>query len=118
MKKTILSLLIFAASAASAGPEKQIDSEGRLVVFRIVPGDKSAQVFLMGRKAGELTVDPKARLLSVRAISPSGAEELHFREDGGSYLVTPLPKSNDLTLSLSAEIDGQKENAKIRVRKP
>lgn len=122
--KWFLKAVLAAAACAGAsrgfaqgGAGKQFESEGRMIVFRLVPGDKSAQLFLVGRKAGELKAGD-ARLTSVRVESGARSEELRFREDGTSYLISPFPKSKDVTLSLKAEVRGQPEHAKIRVRAP
>src|SRR5262245_35055371 len=112
MKILILSFLIM------AGGEKLYEAEGRLITFRVVPGEKSAKLFLLGKKAGELSWEKDAHLISVTAFSGKSSEKLRFKEDGSSYILTEIPKSADLTLSLRAELRGKKESVKIRIQQP
>lgn len=122
MKKRLLGLAVLLLSvngfAQGYNGNPKYEAEGRLLIFRIVPADKSAKIFLVGRKAGELNLGKDARLISVTTLRGSQAEELKFNGDGTSYEVSLPSKETDLTLTLKAEIRGQPDHVKIKIKKP
>lgn len=120
MQNILLAVCLVAASALAQQDHragKSYEGEGRLVIFRIVPGDKSAKLYLVGKKAADLDFRKDVRLLSITATKPGGSrEELRFEESGDSYLVTPFPESHDLTFEVKAETRGKKENIRLKGR--
>lgn len=122
--KFVLSTLVLVCSVSAFGQAfqnnavKRYEAEGRVLTFRVVPGEKSAKLFLLGRKAGELNLNADARLISVTALHGGRSERLLFKPDGEAYLIPEFPENGDLMLTLKAEVHGRKDQVKIRMKKP
>lgn len=97
--------------------EKLYEGEGRLIAVRIIPGDKEAKLFFIGRKAGEARLVPSSRLVSVRMEGGDRDEELRFKENGDSYLIHSFPKGHDFSLRVRADVQGEPDVIDVRPAK-
>ncbi|GEM_PF-5507167 len=92
----------------------QIGGEGRLVMVRVVPGDKTAKLFFVGKKAAEIDFKKDHKVLSITAFSDGKSEELRFKSTGESYEVFGTP-NKPYDLNVKSEIRGKVENIKVNV---
>ena len=82
----------FANAQVSGNGIAEYSAQGRLVILRIVPGDKVAKLFILGKKAAELDLKKDAKVLSVFLNSGGSSEELRINNRGDYYEVRGLPK--------------------------
>jgi hypothetical protein len=113
-----LGLSLSASAQLPEGPNRLYEGEGRLVIFRIVPGDKGAKLFWVGRKVADVDFRKNSRLISIVARKGDVQEELHFIEQGKTYLIPKFPDSPDWSFTLKAEIRGERDGAEVRLKKP
>lgn len=98
-------------------PMAKYEAEGRLLVLKVVPGNKSAKLFFVGKKAAELDLKAGHKLLSVTAMGEGQKEELKFRNTGDSYEVTNFPEwPKAFELRVKSEIKGQIEEHKLKIQ--
>lgn len=91
--------------------------QGKLIIVRIIPGDKTAKLFLLGKKTAEVNLKKEAKLLSVFLNSSGSTEELRVNNRGDYYEVNNLPRSTiPYVLSIRANVNGETENIKVQVR--
>lgn len=98
-------------------PYGQYTAEGRLLTVKLVPGDKTAKLFFVGKKVADLNFQKDHKLLSVIARNSNKKEILKFTGTGDSYEVSELPKwKTPYELTLKSELNGQFEELKVKVK--
>lgn len=98
-------------------PYAQYTAEGRMLTVKLIPGDKAAKLFFVGKKVADLDFQKDHKLLSIVAISNDKKEVLKFTGTGDSYEVADLPKwKTPYELSLKSELKGQVEEIKVKVK--
>lgn len=113
---TLKASVVFSQEPPRPG-DPQIGAEGRLVVLKIVPGDKSLKLFFAGTKTAELDFNKNHKLLSVTAFKDGQKETLHFTNRGDSYEVTELPKMKvPYSLGVKSEVRGKVEELKVEIK--
>ena len=120
---TIVTLLSGVVSAqtqpldSARYPYGQYTAEGRLLTVKLVPGDKTAKLFFVGKKVADLNFQKDHKLLSVTAIGSNKKEILKFTGTGDSYEVSELPKwKAPYELTLKSELNGQFEELKVKIK--
>ncbi|MGZ3768856.1 MAG: hypothetical protein ACXVCP_05125 [Bdellovibrio sp.] len=115
----LLSLVKAFAQEPSRPGDPQFGGEGRLVILRVVPGDKTAKLYFIGKKAAEFDFNKDHKLLSVTALSNGKSETLQFRNKGDSYEVLNVPSEKGAyELNVKSEIKGKVEDIKVKVQTP
>ena len=95
-------------------PEYQ--SVSRSVVLRVVPGDKTAKLFVAGHKTATADLSKQPVVVSVTAWNQGESEILDFRRDGDGYLITELPKWREpYDINVKLESRGNLEEMKVRI---
>jgi len=96
--------------------EPQMRGEGRLLIFKIVPGDKTAKLFVVGKKVGELDLKKDHKLVYINATRNGKTEPLFFKQNGEAYEILNLPHSSEpYDLSIQSEVKGHPETIKIKM---
>lgn len=97
--------------------DPEYTAQGRLVIVRVVPKDRTAKLFFVGKKAAELDLKKDHKVLSVTAIGPgSKSEQLSFQGEGDAYTVSQIPDwSQPYDLSIMTETRGQKDELKVKI---
>lgn len=91
-------------------------AQGRMLILRVVPGDKSLKLFFLGKKAGELDMKKDHLVLSITATGNKKQEVLKFKESGEAYEVSELPKWNEpYDLSVKSQVKGTVEELKVKI---
>lgn len=103
----------FAQEIQSQG-HPQIGGEGRLLIVRVVPGDKTAKLFFAGKKAAEIDFKKDHKVLSITALSDGMSEELHFKSTGDAYEVYGTP-NKPYDLNVKSEVRGKVETIKVNI---
>ena len=98
-------------------PFGQYTAEGRMLTVKLVPGDKAAKLFFVGKKVADLDFQKDHKLLSIVAVSNDKKEILKFTGAGDSYEVSELPKwKTPYELTLKTELKGQVEEIKVKIK--
>lgn len=109
----------FNAEPSTVGPAPQFGSsraEGKMLIFQIVPQDKTAKLFVLGKKQAELNFKD-AKILKITAFNKEKTEILQFKDDGSTYTITNWPSwKNDFELNISAQYQKQKEDVKLQIK--
>lgn len=123
--KSLLALLLaitaYTGSALAEEPPRpgdpQISGEGRLIILRVVPGESTAKLYFVGKKAADINLKKDHKLVSVTAFSNGKREELHFKtiSGGNSYEVLNVPSATPYQLDVRSEIRGKVEDIKVNV---
>lgn len=114
----IFSLYLFAQEHDPSGRIPQYFAEGAAVALRVVPQDKTARVYLMGRKAVDMDFKKKSKVLSV-TLNSKNPGELRINQKGEYYEIEGLPNSKDpYELSIRTETQGQLEDIKVKINSP
>ena len=96
-------------------PEYQASS--RAAILRVVPGDKTAKLFIAGHKTAQADLSKQPVVVSVTAWNQGDSEILDFRRDGDGYLITELPKWQEpYDLAVTLESRGNVEEMKVRIQ--
>lgn len=113
----ILGLVSVLAWAQEPRPgDPQFWTEGRLLVLKVVPGDKSAKFFFAGKKMANIDFKKDHKLLSITAINKDKVETLQFKDNGESYEVTKMPSwKGAYELNVKSEVRGSVEDLKIKL---
>lgn len=92
-------------------------STGKLVTIRVVPGDRTAKLYVVGKKAAELNVQKDHQILEITALSPQKKTEiLQFQRNGDAYEISNMPSWKEpYDLNVKAETRGQKEEVRVRI---
>jgi hypothetical protein len=113
---TLASISFFAFAQKPPPDDPNYMAQGRLLVLRVVPGDKSVKLFFAGKKAGELDLKKDHLVLSVTATGEKKQESLKFKESGEAYEVLNLPAWNEpYDLSVKSQIKGKIEELKVKM---
>ena len=110
-----------ASAQVSGNGIAEYSAQGKLVVLRIVPGDKVAKLFILGKKKAELDLKKDTKIISVFLNSENKSEELRINNRGDYYEVRGLPKhQTPYELSVKTAVKGEKEEVtfKINMQKP
>lgn len=109
----------FNAEPSTVGPAPQFGSsraEGKMLIFQIVPQDKTAKLFVLGKKQAELNFKD-TKILKITAFNKEKTEILQFKDDGSTYTITNWPSwKNDFELNISAQYQKQKEDVKLQIK--
>lgn len=98
--------------------DSEYTAQSRLLIVRVVPGDKTAKLYLAGKKAGELDLKKESRVLSITAFGAKKTEELVFKGEGEFYEIQNLPSWREpYELSIRAETRGIQEEVKVPIKK-
>lgn len=101
------------AEPSTVGPAQ---AEGRILMFQVVPNDKTAKLFVLGKKQVQWNFN-NTKILSITAFDKEKSEILQFRQDGSSYTITNWPSwKKDFELNISAEYEKQKEDVKVQIK--
>lgn len=115
----VSSILFISITAHSQEPTPgslEYSAEGRMLVLKVVPGDKSAKLFFFGKKSAELDFNKDHKLLSVTATSAGKTETLTFKKNPDSYEVLNLPQRyKPYELKVKSEVRGKIEDLKIQI---
>lgn len=121
MRTLLYTLVAFAFVIPSAFAQEiqsqglpQIGGEGRLLMVRVVPGDKTAKLFFVGKKAAEIDFKKDHKVLSITAFSDGKSEELRFKSTGDSYEVYGTP-NKPYDLNVKSEVKGNVETIKVNI---
>jgi hypothetical protein len=91
--------------------------QGQIASIRIVPGEKSLKLFVLGKKA--LEAKPKSdfrpEVLRVTAFTKESQEELKLSPSGDYYTVTPPQWKDPYSLRIETKIDQQLEKLEIKI---
>lgn len=114
-------ILFFAGPATAQDPARpgdpQFGGEGRMIILRVVPGDKSAKLYFLGKKAAEIDFNKDHKLLSVTAFSEGKRETLQFKNNGDSYEVMDVPsEKGSYELDVKSEVRGKVEDIKVKIQ--
>lgn len=113
---TVLSCVAFSQEPPRPG-DPQFGGEGRMVILRVVPGDKSAKLYFIGKKAAEINFNKDLKLLSVTALSGGKTETLQFKNTGDSYEVLNTPsEKGPYELNVKSEVRGKVEEIKVKIQ--
>ncbi|KHD88378.1 MAG: hypothetical protein OM95_09590 [Bdellovibrio sp. ArHS] len=97
--------------------DPQFGAEGRLLILKVVPGDRTAKLFFVGKKAAELDFNKDHKLLSVTALKNGQTETLQFKNNGDSYEVFGLPGGKEpYSLGVKSEVKGKVEELKVKIQ--
>lgn len=114
-------ILFFAGAATAQDPTRpgdpQFGGEGRMIILRVVPGDKTAKLYFLGKKAAEIDFNKDHKLLSVTAFSEGKRETLQFKNNGDSYEVMDVPsEKGSYELDVKSEVRGKVEDIKVKIQ--
>jgi hypothetical protein len=90
----LVSFLTSAQAQVSGNGISEYSAQGKLVILRIVPGDKVAKLFVLGKKAAEADFKKDAKVLNVFLKNGATSEELRINDRGDYYEVQGVPKTN------------------------
>lgn len=99
--------------------DPQFGGEGRLIILTVVPGESTAKLYFIGKKAADINLKKDHKLVSVTAFSNGKREELRFKtiSGGNSYEVLNVPAATPYQLDVRSEIRGKVEDIKVNVNK-
>lgn len=107
--------LVFAQEPLPPGAP-QFGAEGRLLILKVVPGDRTAKLFFIGKKAVTLDFQKDHKLLSVTAFNDGQKETLKFRSSGESYEVLNMPAWKEpYSLDVKSEVRGKVEELNVKI---
>ncbi len=118
-----ISLLTLAAQAQVPSAGERLSNpeylgSGRLLTIRIVPADRTAKLYVVGKKAAQIEIGKDYQVIEITALNKKQNETLEFRRDGEAYVISNLPKWNEpYDLKVRAETRGQKDEVKVRIDK-
>ncbi|MCX7978547.1 MAG: hypothetical protein N2578_06040 [Bdellovibrionaceae bacterium] len=92
-----------------------LEASGKVFTVRLVPGDKKAVLYVLGKNAASIEVS-KLRV-EARLQTPSGEKIIEFQPQKG-YFQTQQPIIGDhLDLKMKSH-DGTSENLRLKLRRP
>lgn len=118
---TLFSLLVFAQNmnvAPTNSPDyRPLMIQGQIASIRIVPGDKSMKLFVLGKKTLEAkpTSDLRPEILKVTAFSGNNQEELRLTPEGDYYTVTKPKLQNPYSLRIETRLQEQMEKLEVKI---
>lgn len=105
----------FATERDPSAPLSQYSAEGNILIFHVVPGDKTAKIFFVGKKMMEVDFKKDAKILSV-FLNESDGETLQVSPRGDYYEVKGVPRlGQPYRLSIKAEVKGKPEEVKVNI---
>ncbi len=109
--------VIVAGFSICAKDMEEYKAESRFLILRIVPGDKSAKLYLAGKKSAELSLQKDTQLLSVTAFDDSKkTETLKFSGEGDQYIIENLPQwKKPYQIKVKAQVKGLPEELHVKV---
>ena len=91
-------------------------ASGKLLSLRIVPGDRTAKIYIVGTKMAEVDLKKDAKILSVH-LNDSKPETLHVNDRGDYYEVRGVPREGQpYKLSIKTRIRGQSEEVPVIIQ--
>ena len=122
---TLVTSILFQGEIQAQGPAgaqpnpKLFEGEGRMLLLRYVPGDRSAKLYVMGRKTAEADFDlKKVKIVSVQALREGRTESLKFEGAGEEYTIQSTPKSLGKSLRVNVLVEGEEDEVTIDLSKP
>jgi hypothetical protein len=118
LKSTVvLAFLMSIANAQTAGNGvSEFNAQGKLVILRIVPGDKVAKLFVLGKKKAAFDFKKDAKILSVFLKNGASSEELKVNDRGDFYEVQGVPnRDKPYELSVQTDVKGEKDDVTIKI---
>lgn len=123
---TLLSVILFGLAtfaqnmnvAPTNGPDyRPLMIQGQIASVRVVPGDKSLKLFILGKKALEAKSKSELRpeILKVTAFSDNNQEELKLTPEGDYYTVTPPKWQNPYSLRIETRLQEQMEKLEVKI---
>ncbi len=105
--------LAFDQSYDPAVPDKRaLMVQGQVLSLRIIPADKTAKIFVMGKKV----LEAKPKLLQVTAFDKNNHEELHLTQQEDHYTVTnPQHLEKPYKLKIRAQYNKSEEKFEVEV---
>lgn len=110
-------------ASPTTGPDyRPLMIQGQLTSIRIVPGDKSMKLFVLGKKAVDIKPPTEFRpeIIKVTAFSKDSQEDLKLTPEGEYYTVTPPKWQNPYSLRIETKLNEQLEKLEVKLpaRKP
>lgn len=97
--------------------DPQFGGEGRMLILRVVPKDKTAKLYFLGKKSAEINFNKDHKLLSVTALSNGKRETLQFKNTGDSYEVLNVPSDKGIyELDVKSEVRGKIDDIKVKIK--
>lgn len=94
-------------------------AEGQAVVFRIVPGARSAKLYVVGKDALSVDLSRETRKLKVSATFGGKTRELRVTNEGDAFVVSPWPElKHEPVLNIKAEVRGKAEDVRLPLKTP
>lgn len=116
---TILSVSFGALDESAtdlAAPDKRaLMAQGQIMSVRVVPADKSAKLFVLGKKALDYKAGLKPKVLQVTAFNSGEEEELHLTPEGDYYTINNPQIKKPYSLRVRTQLDKQEEKFEIKV---
>lgn len=95
-----------------AAPDKRaLMAQGQLVSVRVVPAEKSAKLYVVGKKVAQT----KPKVLQVTAFNKDQEEELHMTPQGEYYTVNNPKLKKPYSLRVRTQLDKDEEKFEIKV---
>ena len=99
-----------------AAPDKRaLMAQGQLMSVKVVPADKSAKLYILGKKAAESKPSIRPKLLQVTAFNKDEEEELHLTPEGEYYTVSNPKLKRPYSLRVRAKVEEKEEKFEIKV---
>lgn len=101
-----------------AAPDKRaLMAQGQLMSVRVVPADKTAKLYILGKKVVQTGPKIRPRILQVTAFNQDQEEELHLTPEGDYYTVSNPKLSKPYSLRVRAQLAHEEEKFEISVPK-
>lgn len=112
-----LMLMFVSPSQAQDSIPKEYTAKGQLATIRVVPGNKTAQIFLVGKEAVSMDLKNEPKIISVTLLQKQKRRQLELNQEGEAYVVKNLPGkgTEPFELLIQTQLRTQKEEVKVKV---
>lgn len=98
--------------------EASFQAEGKMIMFQIRQGDGFMRVYLLGKEAAKVNLNPESKLLNVTLFKKGKKEKVSFKPNENYYELENVPTSGPYELEMEATHQGETDKARISIGKP
>lgn len=103
------------ATDLAARDKRALMAQGQLMSVQVVPAEKSAKLYVLGKKTLETKPAIKPQILQVTAFNAGEEEELPVKPEGDYYTVKNPKIKQPYSLRVRTQLDKQVEKFEIKV---
>jgi hypothetical protein len=98
--------------------EASYQAEGKMILFQVRQGDEFMRVYLLGKEAAKVNLNPESKLMNVTLFKKGKREKVSFKTNENYYELENVPSAGPYELEMEATHQGETDKARISIGKP